>query len=143
MSPLDQLRDIHLPAPVSIWPLAPGWWLLLALAAGLAVAAGFGWRYWVRHRRYRRHALRQLAQLEQQTLSDREYLDLLALLVKHTALCHDPAAASLAGWQWQQQLQTAMPADAARLIAVDRYQPQQTIDRAQLGDAVRQWIRSH
>ena len=25
-----QLRDIHLPEPVSWWPIAPGWWLALA-----------------------------------------------------------------------------------------------------------------
>lgn len=38
---LDALRDIDLPAPVSWWPLAPGWWGLLALLicslAGLVV----------------------------------------------------------------------------------------------------------
>jgi hypothetical protein len=25
---LDSLRDVHLPAPPSLWPLAPGWWVL-------------------------------------------------------------------------------------------------------------------
>jgi len=36
------LRDIHLPEPVSWWPLAPGWWLLLAalliILCGLFIA---------------------------------------------------------------------------------------------------------
>ena len=32
------LRDIHLPLPVGIWPLAPGWWCLIAaLIAAIAV----------------------------------------------------------------------------------------------------------
>lgn len=26
-----ELRDIHLPDPVSWWPLAPGWWILILL----------------------------------------------------------------------------------------------------------------
>lgn len=29
--PLAQLRDIHLPEPVSWWPLAPGWYVLMLL----------------------------------------------------------------------------------------------------------------
>jgi len=28
---LKDLRDIHQPDPVSIWPLAPGWWILILL----------------------------------------------------------------------------------------------------------------
>ena len=32
-----ELRDIHLPEPVSWWPVAPGWWALLALLVGAIV----------------------------------------------------------------------------------------------------------
>lgn len=33
------LRDIHLPNPISWWPLAPGWWLLLGMVILLCVLA--------------------------------------------------------------------------------------------------------
>lgn len=33
--PLSDLRDIHLPDPVSFWPPAPGWWIALILLMGL------------------------------------------------------------------------------------------------------------
>ena len=37
------LKDIHLPDPVSWWPLAVGWWILLTLLAVLIVAAIYWW----------------------------------------------------------------------------------------------------
>lgn len=33
MNPLEQLKDIHLPPEIGIWPLAIGWWILIVLAA--------------------------------------------------------------------------------------------------------------
>lgn len=40
MNPLDQLHPLIAPAPVSLWPPAPGWWLLLAVLPLL------GWGLW-------------------------------------------------------------------------------------------------
>ncbi|MBT3527943.1 MAG: DUF4381 domain-containing protein, partial [Porticoccaceae bacterium] len=37
--PLAELRGIHLPDPISWWPLAPGWWVLIVIfIAGLSWA---------------------------------------------------------------------------------------------------------
>ena len=54
------LRGLHLPEPVGWWPLAPGWWVLLAM---LVVASVLLMRAWLRRRARsaaRRRALRQL-----------------------------------------------------------------------------------
>ena len=57
------LRDIHLPAPVSWWPLAVGWWGLLGLAMLVAVALILWWRQ-RRTRHARRAALAELGVIE-------------------------------------------------------------------------------
>ena len=49
MNPLDQLHPLIAPAPVGLWPPAPGWWLLLAVLPLL------GWGLW-RLRRWRRES---------------------------------------------------------------------------------------
>jgi hypothetical protein len=50
------LRDIHLPAAISWWPPAPGWWLLaIALTLG-PLSVGLWWR-WRQRTRLRRDLL--------------------------------------------------------------------------------------
>ena len=57
------LRDIHLPTPVSWWPLADGWWLCVALLVLAAVALAWWWRG-TPSRRARRAALAELTEIE-------------------------------------------------------------------------------
>jgi hypothetical protein len=86
--PLQGLRDIHLPAPVSFWPPAPGWWLILLVFVMLILATLWLWR---RHRRraYRRSALRQLQQLQQALRdgqADTSIIAELSMLLRRTAI---------------------------------------------------------
>ena len=63
------LRDLHLPEPIGWWPLAPGWWVLIALAvAGLVYLLYRQYLVW-RSGRARRVALKELGRVR------REYAD--------------------------------------------------------------------
>jgi len=87
-NPLSGLRDIHLPAPVSFWPPAPGWWML---AVGLLVFLALGLWWWRRYRRhrYRRQAMKALQDLRrawQDGQSETELLGGISILLRRVAI---------------------------------------------------------
>lgn len=102
---LSALRDIHLPDPVSIWPLAPGWWLLggLLLLAGTAAAL-----VWVRRQRepvWSKVAAEELAGIEATFVVQRDVVVLatsLSSLLRRTVLARFPEekVAALRGDAW-------------------------------------------
>jgi hypothetical protein len=65
--PLAQLRDIHLPEPVSWWPPAPGWWILALLALCVVVTGAILVSRHYRNNTYRRQALAALENSYQQS----------------------------------------------------------------------------
>jgi hypothetical protein len=97
---LQNLNDIILPAAVSWWPLAPGWYVLAALL--LVVLLVWLYRSIRRYRfnRYRRQALIELNQLKQ--LQPVAAVKGLPELLKRTALAVFPRqqVASLSGKEW-------------------------------------------
>jgi len=98
MDPLAQLKDIHLPAPVSTWPLSLYWWLAIIavlLIIGLAI---YGVLRYIEKTKLTRLALAELTQLQQQGC---EVNDLHHLL-KRIVLASFPreTAASLHGEAW-------------------------------------------
>ena len=61
MDPLAQLKDIHLPADIHNYPLAPGWWLLALLILALLIFSGLKLRQFINQRKAQKTALKQLA----------------------------------------------------------------------------------
>lgn len=149
---LEALRDIHLPDPVSWWPLAPGWWALLALILAAAIAIAVALHIRARTVRYR--ALRELEALRRQNDIGRDEAALgIEVLLKRIILQkpqHSALAASH-GTRWVDHLVTgpgAMSPDIARFIAEAPYAPVAANenggpDRAHLFNSAQKWIRRH
>ncbi len=155
---LQNLNDIVMPEAIGWWPLAPGWYILLA--AILLGLLWLSWRYWQQWQAnvYRRAALSELhelvAKIEQAGLRDSS-LRQLPVLLKRTALAAYPRTqvAMLSGPKWYEfinastpqalftaQLITDLDAIRYRTGKLDEIMPSRI---AELTSAIGQWIRSH
>jgi hypothetical protein len=157
MNPQDPLAALHAlrePELIGWWPMALGWWLLIALLLiVLAALAAFCWRRY-QYRAYRRQALRQLEVIElnfRQTGDQQAYLENVNRLLKATALRAYPReeVASITGEPWLQLLNSTMgevrnkhafPANFARA----GYQAvPEVLNPEALHDSARIWIKQH
>lgn len=99
------IRDLHLPQAIGWWPLAPGWWFLIALAlAGLGYLLYRAYKRW-RWNAARRVALSELARVKREYASGMDAVTLaieLSELLRRTMLAYAPRAevASLTGQTW-------------------------------------------
>jgi hypothetical protein len=116
--PLQQLRDLHLPAPPGYWPPAPGWWVLATLAAALAAIVVV--RIYRAHRRRRPFRIAErgldtlLVATRQHELGARAFADAVNALLKR-ALIHGARrldAAPLTGAAWLAYLDAIVADDA-------------------------------
>lgn len=108
------LRDLHLPEPIGWWPLAPGWWLVIAL-----VLFALGWlllQAWRKHQFHapRRYAIRELATLESEYLEHRNPVTLgqqLSELLRRAMMAYAPRheVAGLTGEAWLEWLDKDLP----------------------------------
>lgn len=149
--PLANLNPLRQPELISWWPLAPGWWLLLAIVLlGLSALVYFLVR---RHRdnAYRRRALQQLQRLQQEYLVERNtsaYLAKTNALLKSVALLAYPRreVAASSGEEWLSFLNNPL-SDAEQFQpefvtgAYQRVCPQ--IDMEQIHRSATKWIKRH
>lgn len=149
--PLQQLRDIHVPAEPSWWPPAPGWWLLAGLCLGLIF-----WLYRQWQRRQQQQApLRQAASLYRALhtsyvdgeLNATGYIhgtnELLKRLLIHTQTLPDAGSAN--DEQWLELLDniagtTEFTEGPGQVLGNVRFAPQVAIDEAAFDPLIRRFI---
>lgn len=159
--PLSQLADIHLPDPVSWWPLAPGWWVVIAVVGVIAFVLGRRASAQVLQRRIRSHALGELdkALAAYRTASAAEgadpqttklnYVNEINAVLRRVALKHYPQQhpASLSGKHWVTFLRThgdstLLTDPLADTLSEGRFARQWDVDENALFQMARRWISS-
>ena len=151
-NPLVNLKDIHLPPPVSFWPPAPGWWILALLVISTLFIGGV-WLY----RKYKKskpktEALRILKDLQilYQNLQD-ELVSLrnLSNLLRRTALTYydNDTVASLQGSSWLEFLDETgktkeFSQGAGKVLGKELFQQKVKPDMNALFQLVKKWISS-
>lgn len=155
---LNQLRDIHLPEPVSWWPPAPGWWILAALLVAAGIFTTIRIRRVLHRQRVLAFALAELdrchatftERLTAQANADAARLDFVNdvnAVLRRVALTHFPEAgiASLGGTAWvdfikQKGDASAVTEDLANALGSGRFQPRCDVDVEALRAFSRSWI---
>ena len=148
----EQLRDVHLPEAVSWWPLAWGWWVLIALALCLLITTSYLLFKHKKKNRYRTLANTSLIQSYQnwQSTQDKQaYLHAANDILKRCVLVNDNTsqAATLSGKNWITQLnhwaKIPLSKNAEQALAVECYQAEPQSDINALHKELLTWLESH
>lgn len=149
-APALDLRDIHAAAAPSIWPPAPGWWLLavLLLVVLLVFARWLARR--LRQRRYKRQVLNELEQLSVCYSEDSvtDFITAQSTLMRRIALSRytRERVASLTGSDWLRFLDATggggeFEQGVGRVLEEGPYRPHSNDVRAEeLLALTRRWV---
>lgn len=146
-----QLRDLHLPEPISAWPPAPGWWLTGILGLLLLLAAVYGgwrlWNGWYPLQKSRRDSGQRLqdAQVEwRQHQNSNQLINGINLELKRFCQLWYPHALNLHGQAWVDFLQqhSRISAEQLQPLASGGYaRPDANLDGERLTAAALQWLQ--
>jgi hypothetical protein len=148
---LASLRDIHLPPPIGLWPLAKGWYILSLVVVVLLLFLVYAVVRFIQKGRGKRQALRVLQTYQLDYLTNRNTqvsAARISELLRRVALVYYPreAVASLQGQAWIDFLnQNSKNIDfnpVSLLLLACPYQPMANQeDLKPLFQTAKQWIK--
>ena len=147
------IKDIHLPEAISWWPLAMGWWFLLALIILVTV----GMVFWLKNSKQRLQKKSQMS-LRKQVMSelvtiqkiedDHLFVERLSGLLKRVAITqYGQKVAGLSGQQWLEFMDkhwelTSFSQGVGRVLIDLPYQKDPQPDRHLLLRICKNWLEN-
>jgi len=145
----NQLCDIHLPEPLSFWPFAPGYWIVIGVVILLLCSGGW-WLYKYYSQSVKNLALKELKHLRASYQNNHTRLVItLSILLRRVALVTFPRhqVAGLHGIKWLQFLDhtgntKAFTSGSGQILGTAPYQKKPQIEDAEaLFNLVETWIK--
>lgn len=113
---LPELRDIHLPEGVAVWPPAYGWWVILTAIIVLFILVELF--FYIRRKSKKRYALRLIANIRSQ--NSIESAAEISAILRRICIYKYKEAITLSGQQWidflNQHSKTKISGKAERLL---------------------------
>lgn len=148
---LQQLKDIHLPRMISMWPTAPGWIALLIILLSLIAFLGYIWHQRNQKKRTIKYALTKLKQLKDLTNENPDNINIAAeisTLIRRTALHYfdRDEIAGLSGNHWLSFLNhssktTPFTEETGRLLIDAPYRKNNTAELIPLFTTTEIWLK--
>lgn len=148
---LQQLRDIHYPPPIAIWPLTVGWYILTFLILVASSLIFYVWYKAYQKHRVKRLVLQRIEELEAQRADQLQSVsEELSMLLKRAALAKYSRreVAGLHGEQWLAFLDaTAQTKDfsqgSGRLLISTPYQLNKQMLPETIFHLIRDWVKKN
>jgi hypothetical protein len=150
MDLLAQLRDIHLPPPISIWPFTLGRYILMLIIIILLSIGIFVWIKYLKKTWVKKIVLKKIESLEALQQSNENISEEFSMLLKRAALAifsrRDVAA--LYGEEWLLFLDktsgtTDFSQGVGRLLITSPYQKQQTQLPTEFFNLIKHWVKEN
>jgi hypothetical protein len=144
---LEQLRDVHAPESVNWWPLALGWWIIIALVAIIIILLVVKAYLKKRHYRFARFAIKELEAIKADS-HDKRWLAKSHHVMRRLSLCYLPEEE--VGRMNQQQWASFLQATSDQKLSDDTldafvdlpYKPEsysESLNKASMMDDIMQW----
>jgi hypothetical protein len=146
---LEQLRDVHSPESIGVWPPAIGWIILVLLIITATITIAWLSFRWYRSNAWRRAALKEFKRVQVIYIdapSSASLSEISSLLKRCSAsINQDSRILSMTGKTWRQLLETPkspLNEHEIELLCFGHYQPEcDILDRDALS-RIRKWIKT-